>query len=33
MGLLLLLHTRRLKSLGQQAETLLDNYCLALEQR
>lgn len=33
MGLLLLLHTRRLKSLGQQADTLLDHYCLALEQR
>lgn len=33
MGLLLLLHTGRLKSLGQQAEALLDNYCLALEQR
>lgn len=33
MGLLLLLHTRRLKSLGQQADALLDNYCLALEQR
>ncbi|MEN4917802.1 TetR/AcrR family transcriptional regulator [Achromobacter spanius] len=33
MGLLLLLHTRRLKSLGQQAEALLDNYCHALEQR
>ena len=33
MGLLLLLHTRRLKSLGQQAEALLDNYCLVLEQR
>ncbi len=33
MGLLLLLHTHRLKSLGQQAGTLLDNYCLALEQR
>ncbi|SEI82691.1 TetR/AcrR family transcriptional regulator [Achromobacter sp. NFACC18-2] len=33
MGLLLLLHTRRLKSLGQQAEPLLDNYCHALERR
>lgn len=33
MGLLLLQHTRRLKSLGQQAEALLDNYCHALEQR
>lgn len=33
MGLLLLLHTRRLKSLGQRAQALLDNYCLALEQR
>ncbi|WP_313622216.1 TetR/AcrR family transcriptional regulator [Achromobacter sp.] len=33
MGLLLLLHTRRLKSLGQQAEALLDTYCHALEQR
>lgn len=33
MGLLLLLHTHRLKSLGQQADTLLDHYCLALEQR
>jgi len=33
MGLLLLLHTRRLKSLGQHAQALLDNYCLALEQR
>jgi len=31
MGLLLLLHTRRLKSLGQRAEPLLDQYCLALE--
>ncbi|WMD18105.1 TetR/AcrR family transcriptional regulator [Achromobacter seleniivolatilans] len=33
MGLLLLLHTHRLKSLDQQADALLDNYCLALEQR
>lgn len=33
MGLLLLLHTHRLKSLGQQADTLLDQYCHALEQR
>lgn len=33
MGLLLLLHTHRLKSLGQHADTLLDNYCIALEQR
>ncbi|QVQ24346.1 TetR/AcrR family transcriptional regulator [Achromobacter deleyi] len=33
MGLLLLLHTHRLKSLGQQADTLLDNYCHVLEQR
>lgn len=33
MGLLLLLHTHRLKSLGQQADALLDQYCLALEQR
>jgi len=33
MGLLLLLHTHRLKSLGQQADSLLDNYCDALEQR
>lgn len=33
MGLLLLVHTRRLKSLGQQADVLLDNYCHALEQR
>lgn len=33
MGLLLLVHTRRLKSLGQQADALLDNYCHALEQR
>lgn len=33
MGLLLLLHTHRLKSLGQQADALLDNYCQALEQR
>ena len=33
IGLLLLLHTRRLKSLGQQADVLLDHYCLALEQR
>jgi len=33
MGLLLLLHTHRLKSLGQHADALLDNYCLALEQR
>lgn len=33
MGLLLLQHTHRLKSLGQQADALLDQYCLALEQR
>ncbi|PPA76557.1 TetR/AcrR family transcriptional regulator [Achromobacter spanius] len=33
MGLLLLQHTHRLKSLGQQADALLDHYCLALEQR
>lgn len=33
IGLLLLLHTRRLKSLGQQADVLLDHYCHALEQR
>ena len=30
MGLLLLLHTHRL---GQQADALLDQYCLVLEQR
>ena len=33
IGLLLLLHTRRLKSLGQQADVLLDHYCHPLEQR
>lgn len=33
MGLLLLLHTHRLKSLGQHADALLDNYCHVLEQR
>lgn len=33
MGLLLLFHTHRLKSLGQQAENLLENYCATLEQR
>jgi TetR/AcrR family transcriptional regulator len=33
MGLLLLLHTHRLKSLGQQADALLDDYCHVLEQR
>ncbi|MGY6270183.1 TetR/AcrR family transcriptional regulator [Achromobacter denitrificans] len=33
MGLLLLQHTHRLKSLGQRAEALLDSYCNALEQR
>ncbi|RBL80034.1 TetR/AcrR family transcriptional regulator [Streptomyces cavourensis] len=33
IGLLLLLHTHRLKSLGQQADVLLDHYCTALEQR
>lgn len=33
MGLLLLHHTRRLKSLDQHAETLLDHYCTSLEQR
>jgi len=32
MGLLLLYHTRRLKSLDQHAETLLDHYCTRLEQ-
>lgn len=32
MGLLLF-HTRRLKSLGQQAESLLDSFITALEQR
>jgi len=33
MGLLLLVHTHRLKSLGQQARPLLDRFCDALEQR
>lgn len=33
IGLLLLLHTHRLKSLGQRADVLLDHYCNALEQR
>ena len=33
MGLLLLQHTHRLKSLGQRADALLDSYCNALEQR
>lgn len=33
MGLLLLFHTHRLKSLNQQAQPLLDRYCDALEQR
>ncbi|AZY48541.1 TetR/AcrR family transcriptional regulator [Bordetella avium] len=33
MGLLLMHHTRRVKSLHQRADTLLDHYCLALEQR
>lgn len=33
IGLLLLLHTHRLKSLGEQADVLLDHYCNALEQR
>ncbi|WP_144639908.1 TetR/AcrR family transcriptional regulator [Bordetella genomosp. 13] len=33
MGLLLLFHTRRLKSLGQQAQPLLDRYCDTLEHR
>ena len=33
MGLLLLQHTHRLKSLGQRADALLDAYCLALEER
>lgn len=33
MGLLLLHHTHRLKSLGQHADALLDHYCHALEQR
>lgn len=31
MGLLLLRHTRRLKSLDQQASVLLDSFCLAQE--
>ncbi|MBO1111906.1 TetR/AcrR family transcriptional regulator [Bordetella petrii] len=33
MGLLLLFHTRRLKSLGQQADELLERFCTTLEQR
>ncbi|GAB1578078.1 TetR/AcrR family transcriptional regulator [Bordetella petrii] len=33
MGLLLLFHTRRLKSLEQHAAGLLDRYCATLEQR
>jgi len=33
MGLLLLFHTRRLKSLGQQADDLLERYCTTLEHR
>ncbi|MCD0501707.1 TetR/AcrR family transcriptional regulator [Bordetella petrii] len=33
MGLLLLFHTRRLKSLGQQANGLLEGFCTTLEQR
>ena len=33
MGLLLLFHTRRLKSLDQQAAGLLERYCATLEQR
>jgi len=33
MGLLLLFHTRRLKSLEQRAAGLLDRYCTTLEQR
>lgn len=33
MGLLLLFHTRRLKSLGQQADDLLERFCTTLEQR
>lgn len=32
MGLVLMHHTRRVKSLHQSAETLLDHYCKALEQ-
>ncbi|AKQ56685.1 TetR family transcriptional regulator [Bordetella hinzii] len=32
MGLLLLHHTRRVKSLHQRAETLLEHYCQVLEQ-
>ncbi|EWM51605.1 tetR-family transcriptional regulator [Bordetella holmesii 70147] len=31
MGLLLLHHTRRIKSLQQRTETLLEHYCQALE--
>lgn len=31
MGLLLMHHTRRVKSLNQQTDALLDHYCLALE--
>ncbi|MFQ1063641.1 TetR/AcrR family transcriptional regulator [Bordetella trematum] len=31
MGLLVLHHTRRVKSLNQRAQTLLDHYCTALE--
>jgi len=33
MGLVLLFHTRRLKSLDQQAAGLLERYCATLEQR
>jgi len=33
MGLLLLFHTRRVKSLGQQADGLLERFCTTLEQR
>lgn len=33
MGLLLLFHTRRLKSLGQHAQPLLDSFCDTLEHR
>jgi len=32
MGLLLLLHTRRVKSLGQHADHMLERYCANLEQ-
>ncbi|MBV7481876.1 TetR/AcrR family transcriptional regulator [Bordetella sp. BOR01] len=33
MGLLLLFHTRRLKSLGQRADELLERFCTTLEHR